>query len=173
MKSKHYNRAGIDPTLFLQVLSPNVFIGWLGMIVAMLLSAGCRNGGKTSYEKTAAEQAAILKDSANYTSVEWPDSTYKDFGHIAEGQKLEVSFRMKNTGPKPLVITKVQPSCGCTLAETPDAPLAPGATGSIKATFNSEGHAGTNRKNLFVFANTTGNAETILQFVVNVDKKKW
>lgn len=171
MRSIRHIRSALNATLFSRESNIHVGVIFFSIIVTTMLLAGCSNG-KTSYEKSAAEQAAILKDSANYTSVEWPDSTYKDFGHIAEGQKLEVSFRLKNTGTKPLVITKVQPSCGCTLAETPNAPLAPGATGSIKATFNSEGHAGINRKNLFVFANTTGNFETVLQFVVEVDKKK-
>ena len=152
---------------------------WSGLrffvLVIMLFTVhGCKmkdNGAVNA--KSVSEQAAILKDSANYTSIQWIDSTYKDFGKIAEGQKLEVAFRFKNTGDKPLVITKVQPSCGCTVAEQPNEPVAAGKESIIKASFNSEGRTGINHKTLFVFANTKGGSETQLQFVVEVEKKKW
>lgn len=116
---------------------------------------------------------AALKDSANYTTIQWLDSLNKNFGKIAEGQKLEVSYSFKNTGEKPLVITRVQPSCGCTVAEQPTEPVAPGAMGTIKASFNSEGRTGVNHKTLFVYANTKGTQSHELHFEVEVDKKKW
>jgi hypothetical protein len=121
----------------------------------------------------AAVADAALKDSANYTTLEWIDSTSKNFGKISEGQKLEVSYAFKNTGTKPLVISRVQPSCGCTVAEQPNEPVAPGAQGTIKASFNSEGRTGINHKTLFVYANTKGTQSHELQFVVEVEKKKW
>ena len=123
--------------------------------------------------KSNSELAAILKDSANFTTIQWLDSTHKDFGKIAEGQKLEVAFRFKNTGDKPLVITRVQPSCGCTIAEQPTDPVPSGGEGLIKASFNSEGRTGVNHKTLYVFANTKGSSSSELQFVVEVEKKKW
>jgi hypothetical protein len=48
----------------------------------------------------------VMRDSARYTSIQWLDST-KDFGTIAEGQKVQVNFRFRNTGATPLVITQV------------------------------------------------------------------
>jgi hypothetical protein len=142
--------------------------------MVIMAAAGChlkeKNAG--SY-KSNSEQAAILKDTANFTTIQWLDSTHKDFGKIAEGQKLEVAFRFKNTGDKPLVITRVQPSCGCTIAEQPTEPVAPGGEGLIKASFNSEDRTGINHKTLYVFANTKGSSSNELQFVVEVEKKKW
>ncbi len=143
-------------------------------ILIIAAVAGCQiNDKKSGNNKTDKEQAAILKDSANYTTIQWLDSTHKDFGKIAEGQKLDVAFRFKNTGSKPLVITRVQPSCGCTVAEQPNEPVAPGKESIIKAFFNSEGRVGVNHKTLFVYANTKGTSTSELKFEVEVEKKKW
>ena len=141
------------------------------LIISCLVAisfASCKNN-----DKPATASDAALKDSANFTSIQWLDSTNKDFGKIAEGQKLEVSYHFKNSGEKPLVIASVHPSCGCTVAEQPKEPVAPGNEGLIKAVFNSEGHTGVNHKTLYVFANTKGTQESQLNFSVIVEKKKW
>ncbi|HSZ86683.1 MAG TPA: DUF1573 domain-containing protein [Puia sp.] len=124
-------------------------------------------------DKPATINEAALKDSANFTTIQWLDSTNKNFGTIAEGQKLEVAFHFKNSGNKPLVIARVQPSCGCTVAEQPTEPIAPGKEGNIKAVFDSENHTGVNHKTLYVYANTKGTQANELQFAVVVEKKKW
>jgi hypothetical protein len=124
-------------------------------------------------DKPATLSETALKDSANFTTIQWLDSTSKNFGTIAEGQKLEVAFRFKNSGNKPLVIARVQPSCGCTVAEQPTEPIAPGNEGTVKAVFDSERHTGVNHKTLYVYANTKGNQANELQFAVVVEKKKW
>lgn len=115
--------------------------------------------------------AAAMADTTRYTNIQWLDSVSRDYGKIAEGQKLDVSFRFRNTGSTPLVIGQVRPSCGCTIAEQPKAPIAPGAEGQIRATFNSQGRSGVNHKTLFVTANTKGTQNYALQFVVQVEKK--
>jgi hypothetical protein len=113
---------------------------------------------------------ATVSDPSRYTTIQWLDST-KDYGKIAEGQQLDVIFRFRNTGSYPLVISQVRPSCGCTVAEQPQAPIAPGSEGRIKATFNSQGRSGVNHKTLFVTANTSGHRSWSLNFVVEVEKK--
>lgn len=118
-----------------------------------------------AHEQTAAP--AALSDSANYTSIQWIDSV-KEMGSIREGQKMEVSFRFRNTGSKPLVIANAQPSCGCTVPEKPEKPVMPGEEGLIKAVFDSEGRSGTNHKTITVTANTTGTTSHVLEFNVNV-----
>jgi hypothetical protein len=136
----------------------------LGAVLTATLLTSC---GHT--DRTAALQAA-MKDSAQYTTIQWLDST-KNFGKIPEGEKLQVSFRFKNTGVTPLVIARVQPSCGCTVAEQPQEPIAPGGEGKITAVFNSEGHPGINQKTLHVTANTKVSQGYSLRFTVEVDKK--
>jgi hypothetical protein len=117
---------------------------------------------------TAPQQNTV--DPATLTKVEWLDGMDKDFGKIEEGKTLDVSFRFKNVGDKPLVISNVSASCGCTIPETPKKPFAPGETGVIKASFNSSGKQGTQSKQVNVFANLDP-AMTTLSFHVEVKAK--
>lgn len=114
-----------------------------------------------------AQQAAL--DSTQFTTIQWIDSV-KNFGKITEGQALDVSFKFRNTGDKPLIIRSVHPSCGCTAADPPKEPVAPGAEGEIKATFNSQGREGINRKDIYVEANTKGIQNHVVHFDVEVVK---
>lgn len=116
-------------------------------------------------------KGSALTDTANFTTIQWLDSTSRNYGTVIEGEKLGVAYRFRNTGTTPLVIGQVRPSCGCTIAEQPQKPIAPGEQGEIKAVFNSDHHVGINHKSLYVNANTKGQQNYSLQFVVQVDKK--
>jgi len=140
------------------------------VLFLILFSLSCRENDAKS-RGTASMQ--LPKDSSQYTKITWLDSTVRDFGTISEGQKLEVAYRFLNSGDKPLIIAKVQPSCGCTVAEQPDEPILPGKEGVIKASFNSEGRIGINHKKIYVIANTRGVQSNEVEFSVLVKKKKW
>lgn len=109
-------------------------------------------------------------DSTKLTRIQWLDGTEKDFGKMKEGETLNVSFKFKNVGDKPLVISQVTAGCGCTIPEQPTKPYAPGETGEIKASFNSSGKVGANSKPVNVFANIDP-AMTTLMFKVEVKAK--
>ena len=141
-----------------------------GICVFVLLAAACGSSDQKNF--SAVNNSAAMKDSTQFTIIEWLDSTDKNFGKIPEGKKLDVAFRFKNAGDKPLIIQKVQPSCGCTVAEQPDKPVLPGEEGVIKASFNSEGRIGSNHKTLYVTANTKKTQSHELRFEVEVEKRK-
>lgn len=115
-----------------------------------------------------ANDMAALIDSANYTSIQWIDSMHQDLGTVNDGAQVEVSWRFKNTGTKPLIIATVNPGCGCTVADKPEAPVMPGEEGRIKAKFDSKDRKGTQNKDLYVTANTTGSQGHTLSFGVVV-----
>ncbi|MEI9943238.1 MAG: hypothetical protein WDN26_03380 [Chitinophagaceae bacterium] len=50
---------------------------------------------------TAHDREKALTDSANFTSIEWLDSTTLDLGKVKEGQVVEVTYRFRNSGNKP------------------------------------------------------------------------
>lgn len=127
---------------------------------------GCDYADKAPTGAVASKEAL---DSTKFTTIAWIDST-KDYGKINEGQKLDVSFRFKNTGDKPLIIRSVRPGCGCTAAEPPKEPIAPGAEGIIQASFNSQGREGRNSKDIYVEANTKGTQNYVVHFDVEVVK---
>ena len=95
------------------------------------------------------------------TSVLWLDST-QNLGNLMEGTVVDVQFRFKNTGNKILVITDVAASCGCTVPEKPEKPIAPGAEGVIKATFDSKNRIGTNHKVITVILNTENRTQQLV-----------
>src|SRR5690242_8552205 len=116
------------------------------LILSSLIIIACNNVDKN---KMSTGATPANDDTSKYTSIQWIDSI-KDYGKITEGQKLDVAFRFKNTGDKPLVIRSVQPSCGCTETSEIKEPIAPGGEGEIKASFNSQGRPGTNNKDIYV-----------------------
>ncbi len=140
------------------------------LLVSICLLCSCAAADKKTGAVAAGMQ--IPKDTSLYTKITWLDSTEKNFGDIAEGKKLEVAYRFLNSGLKPLIIGRVQPSCGCTVAEQPTEPILPGQQGVIRALFNSEGRTGINHKKISVYSNISG-TESELQFSVLVVKKKW
>jgi hypothetical protein len=141
---------------------------FLIVLVAAIGFAACQSADNKS--KLTEEQVKnALKDSSNYTTIQWLDSTYRDFGKIKEGEVLEVSFHFKNTGGHNLIVSDVHPGCGCTDPVKPEEPIAPGKEGVIKAKFNSKGqHIGENRKYLTVTANTKPLPTTELTFRAEV-----
>ena len=88
------------------------------------------------------------------TSIQLIDSVY-DFGKIQEGEIVAFNFRFKNTGRKPLVITNVHASCGCTIADKPAKPILPNEIGFIIAKFNSDHKPGEAHKTITVTSNAS------------------
>lgn len=127
--------------------------------------------GKQSVKDSIAalEKQKVMDDTLNYTSIEWLDSTFIYIGKVKEGKKVEVIFRFKNTGDKPLIFSRVEARCGCTVAEKPEEPVAPGEEGVIKGKFDSNGRKGDNRKHIGVEANTKPSRTYELEFEVVVE----
>jgi hypothetical protein len=63
--------------------------------------------------------------------------TVHDFGKIPLNKPVTHEFRFKNSGSSPLIISSVQASCGCTVTDYSKDPIAPGAEGFVKATYNA------------------------------------
>ena len=103
--------------------------------------------------KMAKEEQTKNEAMKNYTTVQLIDSAF-NFGTITEGEKVEYSYRFKNTGSNPLIVFNAVTSCGCTVPEKPEKPVLPGETSFIKVVFNSSGKHGHNEKDITVNANT-------------------
>jgi len=75
-----------------------------------------------------------------------------DYGEIAKGSDGVRVFEFTNTGDVPLVISNVHSSCGCTIPKKPEAPIAPGATGTIEVKYDTN-NVGPIRKTITVQSN--------------------
>jgi hypothetical protein len=93
-----------------------------------------------------------------------------DFGTIKEGQVVEYTYAVKNTGEAPLIIQNAQPSCGCTAPDWTKNPIPVGGTGFVKAKFDTNGKPNIQNKTITVTANTWPK-QTVLRFKAMVTPK--
>jgi len=82
------------------------------------------------------------------------DKYKHDFGTIKESDgKVSVNFTFTNQSDSPLVISKVDVSCGCSAAEWTKEPVAPGKQGYVKATYDPTNRIYAFNKSLTVHSN--------------------
>lgn len=120
-------------------------------------------GADTATQLTPEQIAKAATDSANFTTIEWIDSTTRNLGNLKANETVEVTFRFKNSGDKVLVVQNVSASCGCTIPEQLTKPYAPGEEGIVKAKFNGSGHDAIT-KQVTMVANTKPNTVHTLIF---------
>ncbi|MDR3062306.1 MAG: DUF1573 domain-containing protein [Dysgonamonadaceae bacterium] len=113
-----------------------------------------------------AKTVEIKINNPNQISV---NETTHDFKTIKEKDgKVTAVFTLTNNTGKPVVISNVKPSCGCTTPEWTKEPIAPGKQGHVKATFDPAGRPGPFDKTITV--ETSGDpASIILRIKGSVD----
>ena len=134
----------INPVMRLAVAVSNLSrLGFTACLILLttLLTASCRQQG-----------ASVSVAEAN---IAFLGETEYDFGDYSTQDTLVHYFVYKNTGKVPLVIHKIETSCGCTRATFSKKPLAPGGTYSIRVTYDGNGFSqGTFIKGCDVYSNT-------------------
>ena len=117
-------------------------------IAFIFFSCDIRHSGNKA-DVLLAKGGTVYADS---TTVQLIDSAY-NFGSVTDGDKVEYSYRFRNTGKNPLIISSAIASCGCTVPEKPEEPIKPGETGFLKVVFNSKGRVGDVHKTITVSSN--------------------
>jgi len=117
-------------------------------ILIILISCDVRRKDKIA-DDLETQKVLALKDT---TTVQIIDSAY-NFGKVTDGEKVEYSYRFKNTGTKPLVIIDASASCGCTVPQKPEKPILSGEIGFIKIVFDSKGRVGEAHKTITIMSN--------------------
>ena len=106
----------------------------------------------TAQDKGAQEKETQPKENEAVFAV--VGESIHDFGTIKEADgAVTHTFKIKNEGKAPLVITRVTASCGCTTPEYTKEPIAAGKTGEIKVSFNPTGQQSPFTKNVSVYSN--------------------
>lgn len=99
------------------------------------------------------------------------NSESHDFGKIEEAKgNVTHRFEFTNTGSTPLIISRVQPSCGCTTPEWSKEPVLPGQTGYVAATYNPRNRPGPFNKSITVVTNANPSTK-ILRIMGEVTPK--
>ncbi|MCS7188520.1 MAG: DUF1573 domain-containing protein [Bacteroidia bacterium] len=83
------------------------------------------------------------------------DKTEHDFGEVVEGSPAVYTFTFKNTGDKPVKLTSVKASCGCTTPQWTQEEIPPGGTGSVQASYDTKGRPGQFVKTITVHHNAS------------------
>lgn len=95
----------------------------------------------------------IAQDAKKAPKVEFKKNNH-DFGKISESVgTASIDFTFKNVGSAPLLIQRVQTTCGCTSPEYTNEPVLPGKEGKIKITYSTTNRVGTFNKDITVFTN--------------------
>lgn len=105
---------------------------------------------------TGASNAQELANTSGTADFHWEESQTHDFGQISKDEPVTHSFKFTNTGDIPLVISSAKASCGCTVAAYTKAPILPGESGEITATYNAK-KAGTFQKSITINSNARDN----------------
>ncbi|MBD1396322.1 DUF1573 domain-containing protein [Pontibacter sp. JH31] len=116
--------------------------------------------------KPAAAPQAQAKAGAAITF----DATEHNFGDIAQGDVVEHTFTFTNTGTQPLIIDRVDVTCGCTTRAWTKEPVMPGKTGFVTAKYNSTGRMGQQKKAITIHSNAT-NGASYVYIVTNIKEK--
>lgn len=102
--------------------------------------------------KLKAKKQKELEDS--WSSLEFSTELH-DFGEVQAETDNFAEVIVTNTGNRPLIISNVTASCGCTMPKKPEGPIAPGKTDIIEVKFHSKpGQVGEVSKTVTVTANT-------------------
>lgn len=134
------------------------------IVFACLLFAACEpasnevgtdliNIGPSASNSSSSSEMAILALS----------DTLFDFGLISEGEKVKHTYAFTNSGKAPLLISAVEPSCGCTaVKDWSKRPYAPGESGTITVVFDSDKRPGKQHKSISVITNANPSVHTLL-----------
>lgn len=131
--------------------------GILGGVAALLLT-GCVLTDHSENEITTGDVHFPASGYEKLDAKDQPamtfDATEIDMGRIAEGAQVQQRFTFRNSGGSPLVLSAVNSTCGCTVSKSwPREPIAPGSTGHIDVTFDSNGRTGRQHKSVTVISN--------------------
>lgn len=85
------------------------------------------------------------------------DKLEHNYGTIQKGGDGNSVFTFTNKGQKPLVLSNVRASCGCTTPEWTKTPVSPGKTGIIKVKYNTN-LPGTFNKSITVTSNAVNSS---------------
>lgn len=112
---------------------------------------------KENLNKAKSRDVEIKKGSASITF----DKTEYDFGTVNEGEVVETTFKVLNSGNTDLVITNAQPSCGCTVPVWPKAPIKPGTSADVLVKFDTSGKPNRQTKTITLTTNTEAGREVL------------
>lgn len=131
-------------------------------VILMLVFVGCKDNATAKIDENNLENAKVrdAQIPQGFAVISF-DKTEHDFGVINEGEVVETSFVITNTGKVDLVITDAFATCGCTVPDWPKEPIKPKEKGILKVAFDSNGRQNKQQKTITLVTNTENGKETV------------
>ena len=151
--------------MYLKLLQIKPYRGFL-CYLALMVGLGCNTKpGQNDREVSTDFVVNPITASDRDKTVEVPEATFAesefDFGKIIQGEKVSHSFSFTNTGKRPLIISDVSATCGCTVPSWPKEPVLPGEKGNISVIFDSDGKKGSQLKQITVLTNAVPSTKVL------------
>ncbi|MFT2009908.1 DUF1573 domain-containing protein [Pontibacter sp. 13R65] len=138
-------------------------------LLLSLALAALTAGGVMAQQAPKAQTEAKQAATTNGPALTFDEAEF-NFGDITQGDVVEHVFKFTNTGTQPLVIERVDVTCGCTTPSWTKEPVMPGKTGFVTAKFNSAGKMGQQKKAITVHSNSADGAKYVY-IVTNIKAK--
>jgi hypothetical protein len=145
-------------------------------VIFAAVFTSCKDGAnattkinKANLDSAKTRDIEIKKGAA---SISFDNKEY-NFGTVNEGDIVETTFKITNSGKIDLVIMDAKVTCGCTVPMWPKKPIKPGQTEEVKVKFNTNGKQNRQQKNITLITNTqTGREILTLKGMVTPKAKK-
>ena len=109
-------------------------------------------------------------DTNNIAKITMEETDF-NFGSVNEGDVVKHTFKLKNVGNQPLLITDIRTTCGCTVPTWNKSPIAANANDQVEVKFDTKGKANEQIKKITIIANTfPAETELIIRGMVQVSK---
>jgi len=139
------------------------------MALAILVTGAQQAPSPVNVGTAPGDKAAAATTNAVGPKIHFANTLY-DFGRARAGDPVKYTYVFTNTGDADLILTNVQPQCGCTTAGQWSRQVAPGMTGSIPIQFNTAAYSSAVFKQITVTCNDKSQSVLFLQLKGTVFK---
>ncbi|MDX2360212.1 MAG: DUF1573 domain-containing protein [Crocinitomicaceae bacterium] len=85
-----------------------------------------------------------------------------DYGEVIYNGDGHCEFEFTNTGNIPLIISRAQGTCGCTVPSWPEEPIAPGEAATIRVKYDTK-RPGDFNKSVTIYSNAINNGAMVIR----------
>lgn len=134
----------------------------LYMLLLIMCQFGCNNKPADVNYHSIVKVDDNFEESQDSTAHFYIPNKY-DFGKVSQSKNpvLHIDFEFRNTGKYPLVINKVDVSCGCLSVNYPKEPIVAGQQSKLSVQINTKGQEGIFNKKIFIRTNADNDVEYI------------
>ena len=118
---------------------------------------------------TSSANELLSQEVSNGAKIEFEKEIH-DYGTVEYAGNGQCTFKFKNTGNAPLIISNAKGSCGCTVPSWPKEPVAPGASSSLSVKYDTK-RPGAINKSVTITSNALNSPTKVVRIKGTVKPK--